>query len=62
MIFLEFQKEVQEQFFTTAFLVSAFKGFNKKATEYERNGDVREYQKWSNVASLIFELIKERKI
>jgi hypothetical protein len=43
-----------------AFLVSAYKGFNEKAMEYERIGDIKEYQKWGNIAGLISRLIKER--
>ncbi len=62
MISLEFQKEVQEQFYTTAFLTSTYKAFNNKAMEYEKIGDIKEYQKWSNIANAIYELIKERKM
>jgi len=60
MLSLEFQKEVRNQFYTMAFLVSAYKGFNEKAMEYERIGDIKEYQKWGNIAGLISRLIKER--
>lgn len=62
MISLEFQKEVQDQFYTLAFLVSTYKTFNEKAMEYEKVGDIREYQKWCNIASGIYELIEERKM
>jgi predicted nucleic acid-binding protein len=60
MFTLELQKEVQEQFYTLAFLVSVYKEFKNKAMEYEKNGDIKEYQKWTNIAGLIFELIRER--
>lgn len=57
---LELQKEVREQFFTLVFLTMVYKEFKNKAMKYEKIGDIRQYQKWSNIAGLIFELIKEK--